>query len=74
MHKDDFRVITSESDGGLLKADFRGVTDESEVELMLSRNQLKVGRSFAEMTTEAKSVQKFWLEREEEVLFLREQG
>ena len=48
MYEDDFRVITSESDGGLLKADFRGVTDESEVELMLSRNQLKVGRSFAD--------------------------
>ena len=74
MHKDDFRVVTGESDGGLLKADFRGVTNESEVEPMLSCNQLKVGRSFAEMTTEAKSVQKFWLEREEEVLFLREQG
>ena len=41
---------------------------------MLSRNQLKVGRSFAETTTEAKLVQKFWLEREEEVLFLKEQG
>ena len=43
----------------MLRADFRGVTGESEVEPMLSRNQLKVGRSFAEMTTEAKSVQKF---------------
>ena len=28
---------------------------------MLSRNQLKVGKSFAETMTEAKSVQKFWL-------------
>ena len=74
MHEDDFRVVTGESDGGLLKADFWGVTGKSEVELMLSRNQLKVGRSFAETTTEAKSVQKFWLEREEEVLFLKEQG
>ena len=88
MHGDDFRVvtgkldgelsradfwgITGESDGELLRADFRGVTGESEVELMLSRNQLKVGRSFAETTTEAKLVQKFWLEREEEV-FLRGQ-
>ena len=58
MHKDDFRVITGESDGELLRADFWGITGKSEVELMLSRNQLKVGRSFAEMTTEAKSVQK----------------
>ena len=74
MHKDDFWVITGESDGGLLKADFWGITNESEVEPMLSCNQLKVGRSFAETTTEVKSVQKFWLEREEEVLFLREQG
>ena len=54
------------------KDDFRGVTGEPDVEPMLSRDQLKVGRSFAETTTEAKSVQKFWLEREEEV-FLRGQ-
>ena len=74
MHEDDFRVVTGESDGGLLRADFQGVIGESEVELMLSCNQPKVSRSFAETTTEAKSVQKFWLEREEEVLFLREQG
>ena len=74
MHEDDFRVVTGESDGGLLRADFQGVTSESKVEPMLSHNQLKVGRSFAETTTEVKSVQKFWLEREEEVLFLREQG
>ena len=59
VHKDDFRVITGESDGELLRADFWGVTGESEVELMLSRNQLKVSRSFAETTTKAKSVQKF---------------
>ena len=39
--------------------DFWDVTGESDVELMLSRNQLKVGKSFTEMTTEAKSVQKF---------------
>ena len=74
MHEDDFQVVTGESDGELLRADFWGITGESEVEPMLSRNQLKVGRSFAETTTKAKSVQKFWLEREEEVLFLREQG
>ena len=59
MHEDDFRVVTGKSDGELLRADFWGVTSESEVEPMLSRNQLKVGRSFAEMTTESKSVQKF---------------
>ena len=59
VHKDDFRVITGESDGELLRADFWGITGKSEVELMLSHNQLKVGRSFAETTTKAKSVQKF---------------
>ena len=59
VHEDDFQDITSESDGELMKADFRGVTDESDIVPMLSRNQLKVGRSFAETTTEAKSVQKF---------------
>ena len=59
VHEDDFRIVTSELDGELLRADFQGITGESEVELMLSRNQLKVGRSFAEMTTEAKTVQKF---------------
>ena len=59
MYEDDFWVITGESDGELLRADFRGVTGESEVEPMLSRNQLKVGRSFAETTTKVKLVQKF---------------
>ena len=59
MHVDDFRDITSESDGGLVEADFQGVTGESDVEPMLSRNQLKVGKSFAETTTKAKSVQRF---------------
>ena len=59
MHEDDFRDITGESDGGLVEADFRGVTGKSDVEPMLSRNQLKVGKSFAEMTTEAKLVQRF---------------
>ena len=39
--------------------DFQGVTGKSEVEPMLSRNQLKVCRSFVETMTEAKSVQKF---------------
>ena len=59
MHKDDFQDVTSESDGELVEADFQGVTGESDVEPMLSRNQLKVGKSFAETTTEAKSVQRF---------------
>ena len=59
MHKDDFQVVTSESDRELLRADFQGITGKSEVEPMLSHNQLKVGRSFTETTTEAKSVQKF---------------
>ena len=59
MHKDDFWVVTGESDGELLRAGFQGITSESEVEPMLSRNQLKVSRSFAEMTTKAKLVQKF---------------
>ena len=59
MHKDDFWDITGESDGELVEADFRGVTGEPVDEPMLSRNQLKVGKSFAETTTEAKSVQRF---------------
>ena len=59
VHKDDFRDVTGESGGELMKADFRGVTGESDIEPMLSCNQLKFGGSFAETTTEAKSVQKF---------------
>ena len=59
MHKDDFRDVTGELDGELVEADFRGITGEPVNELMLSRNQLKVSRSFAEMMTEAKSVQRF---------------
>ena len=59
MHEDDFWVVTGESDGELLGADFWGLTGESEVEPMLSHNQLKVGRSFAEMMTQVKLVQKF---------------
>ena len=46
MHKDDFWDVTSESDGELVEADFQGVTSESVDELMLSCNQLKVGKSF----------------------------
>ena len=59
MHKDNFRDITGKSDGELVEADFQGVTSEPVDEPMLSRNQLKVGKSFAETTTEAKSVQRF---------------
>ena len=33
MHEDDFWVITSGSDGELSRADFRGVTGESEVDV-----------------------------------------
>ena len=59
MHEDDFWDVTGESDGELVEADFRGVTGESDVEPMLSRNQLKVSKIFAETTTKAKSVQRF---------------
>ena len=69
VYEDDFRDVTGESDGELGEADFRGVTGESVDEPMLSRNQLKVGKSFAETTTEAKLVQRFCLEREEEIFF-----
>ena len=59
MHEDDFWDVTGESGAELVEADFRGITGESVDEPMLCRNQLKVGKSFAEMTTEAKSVQRF---------------
>ena len=45
MHEDDFRDVTGESDGELVKADFQGITSKSDIELMLSCNQLKVGES-----------------------------
>ena len=59
MHKDDLRDVTGESDGELVEADFWGVTGEPVDELMLSRNQLKVSKSFAETMTKVKSVQRF---------------
>ena len=59
MHEDDFQDVTGESGGELVVADFQGVTGEPVDEPMLSRNQLKVGKSFAETTTEVKSVQRF---------------
>ena len=45
MHEDDFQDVTGEPDGELMKAGFLGVTGESDIELMLSCNQLKVGGS-----------------------------
>ena len=59
VHKDDFRDVTGELDGELVEADFQGITGKSDVEPMLSCNQLKVGKSFAETTTETKLVQRF---------------
>ena len=59
MHEDNFRDITGELGGELVEADFRGITGEPVDEPMLSRNQLKVGKSFAETMTEVKSVQRF---------------
>ena len=59
MHEDNFRDVTGELDGELVETDFQGITGEPVDEPMLSRNQLKVGKSFAETTTEAKSVQRF---------------
>ena len=59
VYEDDFRDVTGESGGELVEADFRGVTGEPVDELILSCNQLKVSKSFAETTTEAKSVQRF---------------
>ena len=59
MHEDNFQDVTGESGGELVEADFRGITGKPVDELLLSRNQLKVGKSFTETTTEAKSVQRF---------------
>ena len=59
MHEDDFQDVTGESGGELVEAEFQGITGEPVDEPMLSCNQLKVGKSFAETTTEAKSVQRF---------------
>ena len=59
VHEDDFRDVTGVLGGELLEADFWGITSEPVDEPMLSRNQLKVGKSFTETTTKAKSVQRF---------------
>ena len=45
VHEDDVQDVTGESDGDLMKTDFWGVTGKSDIEPMLSRNQLKVGGS-----------------------------
>ena len=45
MHEDDFRDLTGQLDGEMVKADFRGITGESVIEPMLSHIQLKVGES-----------------------------
>ena len=45
VHEDDFQDVTGKLDGELMKADFWGITSESDVEPMLSHNQLKVGGS-----------------------------
>ena len=61
MHRDDFWVVTGESDDALkwddfqgitgksdnesMRDDFWGITGELDVELMMSHNQLKVGES-----------------------------
>ena len=44
-HRDDFRVITSESVDEPMRDDFQGITGESDIELMLSCNELKVSKS-----------------------------
>ena len=59
VHENDFRDVTGKSGGELVEADFWGITGESVDGPMLSCNQLKVGKSFTETTTEAKSVQRF---------------
>ena len=45
VHEDDFQDVTSESDGELMKTDFWGIAGKSDIEPMLSRNQLKVSES-----------------------------
>ena len=43
VSRDDFRVITGESDDEPMRDNFQGVTGKSDVEPMLRHNQLKVG-------------------------------
>ena len=45
VHEDDVRDVTGKSDGELMKADFRGITSESDIEPMLSCNQVKVSEN-----------------------------
>ena len=73
VHRDDFRVVTGESDGELMMDDFWGVTGESDVELMLSCNQLKVGESSQGRQPRRNRCRSSDFEREKE-FFLRGQG
>ena len=45
VHKDDFQDVNGESDGEMMKADSWDITSKSDIEPMLSCNQLKVGGS-----------------------------
>ena len=45
MHRDDFWVVTGDLDGELMKTDFQGISGKSDIELMLTHNQLKVSKS-----------------------------
>ena len=45
VHRDDFWVVTGKSDNESIRDNFRGITSKSDVEPMLSRNQLKVSES-----------------------------
>ena len=45
VHEDDFQDVTGKLDGELMKTGFWGITGESDIEPMLSHNQLKVGES-----------------------------
>ena len=44
-YRDDFWVITGELGDEPMRGNSWGITGESDVELMLSHNQLKVGKS-----------------------------
>ena len=45
VHRDDFQVVTGKLVDEPMRDNFWGVTGESDVEPMLSHNQLKVGES-----------------------------
>ena len=73
MHEDDFRNVTGESDGELVEVDFWGVTSKSDIEPMLSYNQLKVGENLQRQQLRRNWCRSSDFEREEGV-FLRGQG